>query len=84
LQKLDSTENIDKEAVQKWIEEYLKLECYKVLKGDDIVSLAVQKKQKILKNALKVMKKILYQKLRHDDALVHTEALLNYLELIFY
>ena len=66
--------------MQQWIDKNLKLECYKVLSGDGILLLVAQKKREILKNDLKVNEEniVTHQKLRHDDALVHTEALLNY------
>ena len=37
MKKLDCSESVDKEAVQQWIYENSKVECYKVLSDDDIV-----------------------------------------------
>ncbi|GBL89235.1 hypothetical protein AVEN_225784-1 [Araneus ventricosus] len=36
--QLDCSENVDKEAVEQWINEVLTLECCEVLSDDDIVS----------------------------------------------
>ncbi|GBO32880.1 hypothetical protein AVEN_22433-1, partial [Araneus ventricosus] len=38
LRKLDSSENMDEEAVEQWINEDSTLECCEVLSDDDIVS----------------------------------------------
>ncbi|GBN30469.1 hypothetical protein AVEN_42031-1, partial [Araneus ventricosus] len=38
LRKLDSSENVDEETVEQWINEDSTLECCEVLSDDDIVS----------------------------------------------
>ena len=84
LRKLDCSENVGEETVRQWINENFKVECYKVLSDNDIV-LRIACDSEKTKNYEKCSESngenlITHQKLSHGDALVHTEALLNYLE----
>lgn len=84
LRKLDSSGNVDEEAVQQWINEDSEMECYEVLSDDDIV-LRVACDSEKTRNYEECSESdeenlITPQKLSHGDALLHTEALLNYLE----
>ncbi|GBM14839.1 hypothetical protein AVEN_255894-1 [Araneus ventricosus] len=82
--QLDYFENVDEEAVEQWINEDSTLECCEVLSDDDIVSRVTSGSEETrnfeecpesdAKNL------VTHQKLSHGDALVHTEALLHYLE----
>jgi len=37
LQKLENSENVNEDAVQQWVDEDSKLECYDFLSGNDVV-----------------------------------------------
>ncbi|GBM25402.1 hypothetical protein AVEN_245813-1 [Araneus ventricosus] len=81
---LDCSENVDEEAVKQWINENLTLECFEVLSDDDIVSrvTCVSEETRNFEECPGSDEEILvtHKKLSHGDALVHTEAFLNYLE----
>ncbi|GBN25545.1 hypothetical protein AVEN_86754-1 [Araneus ventricosus] len=82
--QLDCSENVDEEAVEQWINEDSTLECCEVLSDDDIVS-RVSCGSEETRNFKECPESdeenlITHQKLSHGDSLVHTEALLNYLE----
>ncbi|GBM46315.1 hypothetical protein AVEN_88009-1 [Araneus ventricosus] len=82
--QLDSSENVDEEAVEQWINEDSTSESCKVLSDDDIVS-RVSCGSEETRNFEECPESdeenlVTHQKLSHGDALVHTEALLNYLE----
>ncbi|GBN52464.1 hypothetical protein AVEN_238011-1 [Araneus ventricosus] len=82
--QLDCSENVDEEAVELWISEDSTLECCEVLSDDDIVSRVTcgseetRNFEECPDNDEENL--VTHQKLSHGDALVHTEALLNYLE----
>ncbi|GBO39980.1 hypothetical protein AVEN_224478-1 [Araneus ventricosus] len=83
--RLDCSENVDEEAVEQWINEDSTLECCEVLSDDDIVSRVTCGSEET-SNFEECPESdeenlVTQQKLSHGDALVHTEALLNYLEL---
>ncbi|GBL95071.1 hypothetical protein AVEN_216025-1, partial [Araneus ventricosus] len=75
--ELDCSENVDEEAVEQWT-----LECCEVLSGDDIVSRVTYGSEETRNfeecPASDEENLVTHQKLSHGDALVHTEALLNY------
>ncbi|GBN08739.1 hypothetical protein AVEN_64893-1 [Araneus ventricosus] len=80
----DCSENVDEEAVEQWINEDSISECCKVLSDDDIVS-RVRCDSEETRNFEECPESdeenlVTHQKLSHGDALVHTEALFNYLE----
>ncbi|GBN79812.1 hypothetical protein AVEN_206227-1 [Araneus ventricosus] len=82
--QLDCSENVDEEAVEQWINEDSKMECCEVLSDDDIVSRVTCGSEET-RNFEECPESdeenfVKQQKLSHGDALVHTEALLNYLE----
>ncbi|GBM63671.1 hypothetical protein AVEN_112835-1 [Araneus ventricosus] len=82
--QLYSSENVDEEAVEQWIDEDSTLECCEVLSDDDIV-FRVTCGSEETRNfeecpASDEENLVTHQKLSLGDALVHTEALLNYLE----
>ncbi|GBO09809.1 hypothetical protein AVEN_247861-1, partial [Araneus ventricosus] len=82
--QLDCSENVDEEAVEQWINEDSTLECCEVLSDDDIVSRVTCGSEET-RNFEECHESdegnlVKQQKLNHGDALVHTEALLNYLE----
>ncbi|GBM21264.1 hypothetical protein AVEN_83250-1 [Araneus ventricosus] len=82
--QLDCSENVDEEAVEQWINEDSILECCEVLSDDDIVS-RVTSGSEGTRNFEECPESdeeniVVHQRLSHGDALVHTEALLNYLE----
>ncbi|GBN34627.1 hypothetical protein AVEN_129373-1 [Araneus ventricosus] len=84
LRMLDCSENVDEKAVEQWINEDSTLECCEVLIGDDIVS-RVTCDSEDTKNFEEFPEGddeilVTHQTLSHDDALIHTETLLNYLE----
>ncbi|GBN83349.1 hypothetical protein AVEN_9731-1, partial [Araneus ventricosus] len=81
---LDCSENEDEEAVEQWINEDLTLECCEVLSEVDIVSCVTCGSEET-RNFGEYPESdegnlVTHQKLSHGDALVHTKALLNYLE----
>ncbi|GBL75973.1 hypothetical protein AVEN_234292-1 [Araneus ventricosus] len=82
--QLDCSENVDEEAVGQWINEDSTLECCEDLSDDDIVprvtcgSEETRNFEECPKNDEENL--VTHQKLSHGDALVHNEALLNYLE----
>ncbi|GBM93625.1 hypothetical protein AVEN_56959-1 [Araneus ventricosus] len=84
LRKLDCSENVNEEAVEQWINEDSTLECCEVLSDADIVSrvTCVSEGTRNFGECPESDEEnlVTHQKLSHDDALVHTEALLNYLE----
>lgn len=47
------------ETVQEYINKDSKFECNEIFSDDDILSLIVRRKEEILKNCMKAMKKIL-------------------------
>ncbi|GBM30157.1 hypothetical protein AVEN_213209-1 [Araneus ventricosus] len=82
--QLDCSENVDEKAVEQWINEDSTLECYEVSSDDDIVSRVTCGSEET-KNFEECPESdeenlVTHQKISHGDALVHTEALLNYLE----
>ncbi|GBL79111.1 hypothetical protein AVEN_92364-1 [Araneus ventricosus] len=75
---------MDEEAVEQWINEDSTLECCEVLSNDDIVSHVTCGLEQT-RNFEECPESdeenlVTHQKLNHGDSLVHTEALLNYLE----
>ncbi|GBN37287.1 hypothetical protein AVEN_160870-1 [Araneus ventricosus] len=84
LRKLDCSENVDIEAVEQWINEDSTLECCEVLSDDVIVSRVTcgSEETRIFEECPESDEEnlVTHQKLSLGDALVHTEALLNYLE----
>ncbi|GBN37819.1 hypothetical protein AVEN_146430-1 [Araneus ventricosus] len=82
--QLDCSENVDEEAVEQWINEDSTLECCEVSSEDDIVSRVTcgSEERRNFEECPESDEEnfVTHQKLSHDDALVHTEALLNYLE----
>ncbi|GBN93481.1 hypothetical protein AVEN_242281-1 [Araneus ventricosus] len=81
---LDCCENGDDEAMEQWINEDSTLECCEVLSDYDNVSRVTCDSEET-KNFEECPESdeenlVIHQKLSHGDALVHTEALLNYLE----
>ncbi|GBM59035.1 hypothetical protein AVEN_7416-1 [Araneus ventricosus] len=84
LRKLDCSENVDEEAVEQWINEDSTLECCKVLSDDDIVSHVTcgsEETRNFEEHPESDEENLTtHQKLSHGDALLHIEALLNYLE----
>ncbi|GBN02631.1 hypothetical protein AVEN_235076-1 [Araneus ventricosus] len=82
--QLDCSENVVEEVVVRWINEDSTLECWEVLSDDDIVSRATCGSEETRNfeecPGSDEENLVTHQKLSHDDALVHTEALLNYLE----
>ncbi|GBM52772.1 hypothetical protein AVEN_78393-1, partial [Araneus ventricosus] len=82
--QLDCSENVDEEAVEQWINEDSILECCEVLSDDDIASRVTcgSEETRNFKECPESEEENLVTrvKLSHGDALVHTEALLNYLE----
>ncbi|GBO01513.1 hypothetical protein AVEN_36108-1 [Araneus ventricosus] len=84
LRKLDCSENVDEEAVEKWINEHSTLECGKVLSDDDIVSRATYGSEETRNfeecSGSDEENLVTHQKLSQGDTLVHTEVLHNYLE----
>ncbi|GBN13723.1 hypothetical protein AVEN_60066-1 [Araneus ventricosus] len=84
LRKLDCSEKVDEEAVKQWINEDSTLECCEVLSADDIAS-SVTCGSEETRNFEEFPESVeenlvIHQKLSQGDALVHTEALHNYLE----
>ncbi|GBM22181.1 hypothetical protein AVEN_190833-1 [Araneus ventricosus] len=82
--QLDCSENVDEEAVEQWINEDSTLECCGVLSDGDIVSRVTCGSEET-RNFEEYPESdeenlVTHQKLSHGDTLVHTEALLNYLE----
>ncbi|GBN28849.1 hypothetical protein AVEN_120517-1 [Araneus ventricosus] len=81
---LDCAENMDEEAVEQWINEDSTLECCEVLSEDDIVprvTCGSEETRNFEERPESGEENLVtHQKLSHGDALVHTEALLNYLE----
>lgn len=82
LRNLEGSENVDELAVQQWIDEDSKLESYEVLSDDEIVSRVTCDSEETRNEESESDQECLltHPKLSHGDALVHTEALLNYLE----
>ncbi|GBM40133.1 hypothetical protein AVEN_25970-1 [Araneus ventricosus] len=82
--QLDCSENVDEEAVEQWINEDSTLECCEVLSEVDIVprvTCGLEERRNFEEYPESDEENLVtHQKLSHDDALVHTEALLNYLE----
>ncbi|GBM10422.1 hypothetical protein AVEN_263338-1 [Araneus ventricosus] len=82
--QLDCSQIVDEEAVKQWINEDSTLECCEVLSDDDIVSRVTcgSEETRNFEECPESDKEslVIHQKLSHGDALVHTEALLNYLE----
>ncbi|GBM95652.1 hypothetical protein AVEN_130013-1 [Araneus ventricosus] len=82
--QLDCSENVDEEAVEQWINEDSTLECCKVLSDDDIVCHVTCGSEETRDfeecSDSDEGNIVTHQKLRHCVSLVHTEALLNYLE----
>ncbi|GBO05653.1 hypothetical protein AVEN_74278-1 [Araneus ventricosus] len=82
--QLDRSENVDEEAVEQWINEHLSLECCGVLSDDDIVTRVTcgSEETRDFEECPESDDEnlVVHQKLSHGGALVHTEALLNYLE----
>ncbi|GBM98835.1 Jerky -like [Araneus ventricosus] len=76
LRKLDRSENVDEEAVEQRINEDSTLECYEVLRDDDIVSRVIccseetRNFEECPENDEENL--VTHQKLSHGDALVHT------------
>ncbi|GBM18356.1 hypothetical protein AVEN_127808-1 [Araneus ventricosus] len=70
----------DEEAVEQWINEDSTWECCEVLSEDDIVSRVTCGSEERERPESDEENLVTHQKLSHGDALVHTEALLNYLE----
>ncbi|GBN23075.1 hypothetical protein AVEN_267847-1, partial [Araneus ventricosus] len=84
LTKLDWSENVDEEAVEQWINEDSTWECCEDLSDDDIVSHVTSGSEET-RNFEKCPEideenLVTHQKLNHGESLVHTEALLSYLE----
>ncbi|GBM90603.1 hypothetical protein AVEN_264673-1 [Araneus ventricosus] len=83
--QLDCSENVDEEAVGQWINKDSTLECFEVLSDDDIVSRVTSGSEET-RNFEECPESdeeslVTHQKLsHHGDALVHTGALLNYLD----
>ncbi|GBN05047.1 hypothetical protein AVEN_250570-1, partial [Araneus ventricosus] len=82
--QLDCYENVDEEAVEQWINEDSTLKCCEVLSDDDIVSRGTCGSEET-RNFEECPESdeenlVIHQKLSHGGALVHNEALLNYLE----
>ncbi|GBN75525.1 hypothetical protein AVEN_269944-1 [Araneus ventricosus] len=82
--QLNCSENVDEEAVEHWINEDSTFECCEVLSDDDIVSHATCGSEET-RNFEECPESdeenlVTHQKLSLGGALVHTEALLNYLE----
>ncbi|GBM28032.1 hypothetical protein AVEN_201942-1 [Araneus ventricosus] len=75
---------MDEEAVEQWINEDSTLECCEVLSDDDIVPRVTygSEETRNFKECPESDEEslITHQKLIHGDALVHTEALLNYMK----
>ncbi|GBN05273.1 hypothetical protein AVEN_116399-1 [Araneus ventricosus] len=69
-----------KKQLEQWINEVLTLECCEVLSDDDIVSRVTCGSEETRNFESDEENLVTHQKLSHGDALVHTEALLNYLE----
>ncbi|GBM38642.1 hypothetical protein AVEN_37444-1 [Araneus ventricosus] len=82
--QLNYSEDVNEEAVEQCINEDSTLECCEVLSDDDIVSRLTCSSQETrnFEECPESDEENLetHQKLSHGDALVHTEALLNYLE----
>ncbi|GBN00128.1 hypothetical protein AVEN_184303-1 [Araneus ventricosus] len=83
--QLDCSENVDEEAVEQWINKDSILEFCEVLSDDDDIVSHVTCGSEETRNFDECSESdeenlVTYQKLRHGDSLVHTEALLNYLE----
>ncbi|GBO18415.1 hypothetical protein AVEN_170015-1, partial [Araneus ventricosus] len=82
--QLDCSENVDEEAVEQRINEDSTLECFEVSSTDDIVSRVTcgSEETRNFEECPESEEENLVtrQKLSHCDALVHTEALLDYLE----
>ncbi|GBM26293.1 hypothetical protein AVEN_66531-1 [Araneus ventricosus] len=81
--QLDCSENVNEEAVEQWINEDSTWECCEVLSDDDIVSRVTCGSEET-RNFEECPESdeenlITHQKLSHGDALVHTEAILDYL-----
>ncbi|GBN19267.1 hypothetical protein AVEN_235188-1 [Araneus ventricosus] len=84
LTKLDWSENVDEEAVEQWINEDSTWECCEDLSDDDIVSHVTSGSEET-RNFEKCPESdeenlVTHKKLNHGESLVHTEALLSYLE----
>ncbi|GBM53378.1 hypothetical protein AVEN_81929-1 [Araneus ventricosus] len=75
---------MDEEAVERWINEDSTLECCEVLSDADIVSrvTCVSEETRNFGECPESDEEnlVTHQKLSDGDALVHTEALLNYLD----
>ncbi|GBO28661.1 Fatty-acid amide hydrolase 2, partial [Araneus ventricosus] len=84
FRKLDCSQNVDEEAVEQCINEDSTLECCEVLSEDDIVSRVTcgSEETRNFEECPESDEESLVtrQKLSLGDALVHTEALLNYSE----
>ncbi|GBO05283.1 hypothetical protein AVEN_198596-1 [Araneus ventricosus] len=82
--QLDCSENVDEEAVEQWINEDSTLECCEVLSDDDIMARVTcgSEETRNLEECPESAEEnlVTHQELSHGDALVHTAALLNYLE----
>ncbi|GBM36933.1 hypothetical protein AVEN_132191-1 [Araneus ventricosus] len=82
--QLDCSENVDEEAVEQWINEDSTLDCCEVLSDDGIVSRVTcgSKETRNFEDCPESDEEnlVINQKLSHVGALVHAEALLNYLE----
>ncbi|GBN52175.1 hypothetical protein AVEN_260520-1 [Araneus ventricosus] len=82
--QLDCSENVDEEAVEQRINEDSTLECFEVSSADDIVSRVTcfSEETRNFEECPESDEEnlVTHQKLSHGDALVHTEALLDYLE----
>ncbi|GBN08122.1 hypothetical protein AVEN_131490-1 [Araneus ventricosus] len=81
--QLDCSENVG-EGVEQWINEDSTLGCCEDLSDDDIVSRVTCASEETT-NFEECPESdeenlVTHQKLSHGDALVHTKALLNYLE----
>ncbi|GBN75837.1 hypothetical protein AVEN_264958-1 [Araneus ventricosus] len=82
--QLNCSENVDEEAVEQWINKDSTLEYCEVLSDDDFES-PVTCGSEEARNFEQCPESdeenlVTHQKLNHGDVLVHTEALLNYLE----
>ncbi|GBM28024.1 hypothetical protein AVEN_27416-1 [Araneus ventricosus] len=82
--QLDCSENVAEKAVEQWVNENSTLECSEVLSDDDIVSRITCGSEET-RNFEECPESdeenlVTHQKLSHGEALVHTEALLYYLE----
>lgn len=77
------SENVDEKVMKQWINEDFKVECYRVLSENDIVSRVASCSRKTMSSE-KLHENdeeffITHPKLRKVDASIHIDTLLNYL-----